>query len=84
MKGIPYAAEALKETRVARRAAGGGVLCMAFGATLFALGWACKLRRLVETAFVVTLLSWMALVISFAFWFVASVAGKIPGKSREG
>jgi len=75
--GLPYGASKLHDRRMARRVMGGGVLLMAVGATVFAVGWRYKFNGLEQAAFVITLIGWMALIIGFAFWFVSTVAGKI-------
>ena len=56
---------------------GGGVLLMALGATVFAVGWSHQFNGLEQAAFGMTLIGWMALIIGFAFWFVTTVAGKM-------
>jgi hypothetical protein len=79
--GLPYGASKLHDTQASTRVLGGGVLLMAVGATVFAVGWRFKINSLEAFAFVLTLIGWMALVIGFAFWFVTTVAkkfGKTP------
>jgi hypothetical protein len=61
---------------------GVGILLMAVGASVFAVGWWSKVNWLVEAAFVMTLMAWMLLVISSAFWFVSTFAGKIRKKNK--
>jgi hypothetical protein len=75
---LPYGASMMQEKRVARVAMGTGLLIMAVGASLFAIGWGWKLTWLVEIAFVITLIGWMMVIIGFAFWVVSSVAKKFP------
>ena len=66
----------MREKRVALVAMGAGFLLMTVGATLFAVGWRTKLEWVVETAFGVTLIGWMLLIISFAFWVVSAFAAR--------
>jgi len=73
----------MQEKKIARFAIGSGVLLMAAGASIFAIGWSFKINWIVEVAFVITLIAWMELVVSTAFWFVSSVARKVPLKIRK-
>jgi hypothetical protein len=79
-EGLPYGATMLHEKRAALAAIGIGVLAMALGASVFAVGWWFKVAWLVETAFVITLLAWMLLVVSSAFWVVSTLAAKTRKK----
>jgi hypothetical protein len=79
-EGLPYGASMLHEKKAALVAMGVGVLAMASGAGVFAVGWWFKLNRVVEAAFVITLVAWMLLVISSAFWIVSTAAGKMRKK----
>jgi hypothetical protein len=80
---LPYGASMMQEKRVARVAMGTGLLIMAVGASLFAIGWGWKLTWLVEIAFVITLIGWMMVIIGFAFWVVSSFAKKFPVKQGK-
>jgi hypothetical protein len=80
---LPYGASLMQEKKVARVTMGTGLLVMAVGATLFAIGWGWKLTWLVETAFVITLIGWMMVIIGFAFWVVSSFAKKFPIKQGK-
>ncbi len=75
---LPYGASMMQEKRVSRVTLGTGLLVMAVGATLFAIGWGMKITWLVETAFFITLIGWMMVIIGFAFWVVSSFAKKFP------
>lgn len=77
---LPYGASLMQEKKVARVAMGTGLLIMATGSSLFSAGWWMKVNWLVETAFVITLIGWMMLIIGFAFWVVSSFAKNFPVK----
>jgi hypothetical protein len=77
---LPYGASMMQEKRVARVAMGTGLLVMAVGSSIFAIGWGIKLTWLVESAFVITLIGWMMVIIGFAFWVVSSFAKRFPVK----
>jgi len=77
---LPFGASMLKERKTALTGMGGGVLLMAVGASIFALGWWRKVIALVDVAFVVTLIGWMCFLVSFAFWFVTTLARKFPNR----
>jgi hypothetical protein len=80
---LPYGADSNEEKWVARVAMGGGALLMATGSAFFAVAWSFKFSRLLDTAFVLTLVGWMLLIVSFAFWFVASIAKKVANKRKN-
>lgn len=73
----------MQEKKVARVTMGTGLLVMAVGASIFAFGWGLKITWLVETAFFITLIGWMMVIIGFAFWAVSSFAKKFPPKSTK-
>lgn len=73
----------MQEKRVSRVTLGTGLLVMAVGAFIFAIGWGMKITWLVETAFFITLIGWMMVIIGFAFWVVSSFAKKFPIKNRK-
>ncbi len=84
MEQIPYGATMLQEKRAARGILGSGILIMAVGAAIFAVGWWGKWTWLVETAFFITLVGWIMVILGFAFGVVGWVARifslKIPKK----
>ncbi len=80
---LPYGASLMQEKKVARVAMGSGLLTMAVGASIFAFGWGLKITWLVETAFFITLIGWMILIIGFAFWVVSSFAKRFPPKPHK-
>jgi hypothetical protein len=83
VEGLPYGASRLKDRSVARGAVRVGVGLMAFGAALFAVGWRAKANRLLEIAFGVTVVGWMALVIGSAFWLVSMIAERVQKKPKK-
>ena len=78
MENLPYGASLIQEKRVARAGMGTGVLVMAFGAAFFSVGWKFHITWLVETAFVITLVGWMMVILGFAFGVVGWAAKHIP------
>ena len=85
-ENLPYGASLIQEKKVARVAMGLGIIVMAFGAAFFSVGWKLHITWLVETAFVITLIGWMMVILGFAFGVVGWVAKYIPfkpGKSRH-
>lgn len=81
LEELPYGATYLQEKRVARVGFGLGLLLMAFGAAIFSVAWSRKWAYPLDIAFVVTLVGWMIIIISFAFWIVSSLAKRFPPKS---
>jgi len=70
----------MQERRVWRGALGTGILVMAIGAAIFAVGWRAQWTWLVETAFFVTLVGWMMVILGFAFGSVSWAARTFPLK----
>jgi hypothetical protein len=81
---LPYGASMMEEKKVSRGTLGLGVLVMAVGATIFAIGWTLHLNWLVEIAFVITLIGWMMVILGFAFWAVSTFAKRFPPKRGKG
>ena len=79
---LPYGASLIQEKKAYRGLLGLGILTMAFGAALFATGWWAKWSWLVETAFVITLVGWMMVILGSAFWVVSTLAKKFPVKDH--
>jgi hypothetical protein len=77
---LPYVASLLREKKAARVIMGVGILVMAVGAAFFSVGWKWKIPWLVETAFVITLIGWMMVILGFAFGVVGLAAKYIPMK----
>src|SRR5208282_4833837 len=75
---LPYGASLIQEKRVARGVMGVGVCVMAFGAAIFSIGWKLRVTWLVETAFFITLVGWMMVILSLAFGVVGWAAKYIP------
>jgi hypothetical protein len=80
---LPYGASMMQEKRVSRVTLRTGLLVMAVGASIFAVGWSLKLTWLVETAFFITLIGWMMVIIGFAFWVVSSFAKRFPANHHK-
>jgi hypothetical protein len=78
VENLPYGASLLHEKKVARVAMGVGVLVMAAGAAIFSIGWKFHVTWLVETAFVITLIGWMMVILGFAFGVVGWAAKYVP------
>jgi len=70
IENLPYGASLLTEKKAAKTVVGAGILIMAFGAVLFSIGWKGHVPWVAETAFVITLIGWMMVVLGFAFGFV--------------
>lgn len=79
---LPYGATMLQEKKVARGAMGTGILVMAVGASIFSLGWWQKWTWLVETAFFITLVGWMMVILGFAFGVVGWAAHRFSRKGK--
>ncbi len=77
---LPYVASLLREKKAARVIMGTGILVMAIGAAIFSIGWKWHITWLVETAFVITLIGWMMVILGFAFGVVGLLAKFIPMK----
>ncbi len=84
LEQLPYGASFLREKEIARALMSAGSKIMAVGAAIFAIGWWDKISWLVETAFVITLVGWMMLIIGFAFWIVARLAKYMPLQRPKG
>ncbi len=80
---LPYGASMMQEKKVSRVTLGTGLLVMAVGASIFAIGWGMKITWLVEAAFFITLIGWMMVIIGFAFWVVSSFAKRFPIKRAK-
>ncbi len=74
----------MQEKRVSRGSLGTGILVMALGASIFALGWWQKWAWLVETAFFITLVGWMMVILGFAFAVVGWAAHHFSSKRGKG
>ncbi len=81
---IPYGASLMREKRVSRGSMGAGILVMAGGAAIFVLGWWQKWTWLVETAFFITLVGWMMVILGFAFGVVGWAAHRFSRKAKGG
>jgi hypothetical protein len=80
---LPYGASRLTEKRVARVVLGTGIVIMAVGAALFSVAWRARLSWLGETAFVITLIGWMMVILAFAFGLVGWAARVFPHSPRQ-
>ena len=83
LEHLPYGASLMQEKKVSMGTMESGILIMAVGATLFAIGWASHWTWLVEIAFVLTLVGWMMVILGFAFWVVSHFAKIVPFKSMK-
>jgi hypothetical protein len=72
---LPYGASWMTEKKVARAALGAGIFIMALGAALFAVAWRAKITWLGETAFAITLVGWMMVILGFAFGVIGWASG---------
>jgi hypothetical protein len=80
---LPYGASRMTEKKAARGAMGLGVFVMAVGAAFFAVAWRAKLTWLGETAFTVTLIGWMMVILGFAFNVIGWAAQVFPSRARK-
>jgi len=77
LEELPYGASLLIEKNIAKSIMGIGLKVMALGGMIFAGGWKIKVNWILETAFVITLVGWMMLIIGFAFWTVSGISKRI-------
>jgi vacuolar-type H+-ATPase subunit I/STV1 len=77
---LPYGASLMTEIKAAKMTVGMGVLNMAFGAVLFSIGWKGHIPWVAETAFVITLIGWMMVVLGFAFGVIGWTSKYLPFK----
>jgi hypothetical protein len=82
LEHLPYGASMLQEKRASRGVLGSGIVIMAVGAAVFSIGWKLHLNPVAETAFVITLVGWIMVIVGFAFWVVSTLAAKFPRKTR--
>jgi hypothetical protein len=80
---LPYGASHMTEEKAARGAMGAGIFVMAVGAAFFAVAWRAKITWLGETAFTVTLIGWMMVILGFAFNVIGWAARVFPPKGRK-
>jgi hypothetical protein len=80
LEQLPFGASWLSEKRAARGVMAAGLLVMAIGGSLFAVAWRAHLTALGETAFVITLVGWMMVILGFAFAMVGWAARTFPTK----
>lgn len=76
LKELPHATDAAQDRVEARVGLGIGLFLAAVGGLLFLLGWGRKVPWLLDSAFVTTLVGWMAPPIAGAFWLVLSLAAR--------
>jgi len=73
----------MQEKRVSRGSMGAGILVMAVGASIFSLGWWQKWTGVVETAFFITLVGWMMVILGFAFGVVGWAAHRFSSQRER-
>ncbi len=75
---LPYGASHMTEKKAARGVMGAGIFVMVVGAAFFTVAWRARITWLGETAFAVTLIGWMMVILGFAFGVIGWAAGVFP------
>jgi hypothetical protein len=83
VENLPYGASLMQEKKVSRVAMGVGILIMAFGGVIFSVGWKWKITWVVETAFIISLIGWMMVILGFAFGVIGVAAKYVPVKGNK-